>query len=198
MALSERAVGFIERRLEARRPLRRAVHARAGRSERELTFRETMSGTCMRARDGMRVRVSFTVEARGPRDAAAALRTGCATLPISGTATVYGTAESAPCAGALTIRPGRVRGNVTFDLSFVGTDGATYTLHGEKHAGYLMDPVGMTRLHTSLRREGEPFAEGLLRFGLRDLRTFLACFRLRRREALAEDALNDVEAAPTH
>lgn len=187
MALSERAASFVERRLGSRRAAPR-VPAPA----RALVFHETMAGVCARAADGARFRVAFTVEASSESDAGAVVRARGAVLALRGTLTAMGVAEAAPCLGTLCVRPVRRRSNVVYDLSFTGDDGAAYTLHGEKHAPYLA-PTGMTRLHTELRRDGEPFATGTLHFDLADLAPFLAGFRLRARGP-ARDGAADSEA----
>lgn len=184
MALAERAAGFVERRIEAAsrasKPRPRAITGVPA-----VEFTETMAGRCALLADGREVDARFTVRAGAPD--AAALARGLATpegavLVLEGTATVVGLATSAPCVGALAIRPLARTGTLVYDLDFEGDDGAAYHLHGEKSVALTAALSGMTTLATEVARraDGVPVARGTLRFALRDVLPWLATWRLRR------------------
>jgi choline dehydrogenase-like flavoprotein len=172
MALAERATAFVERRIEGR--LRPAAPRPAAT---EIVFEETMSGTLTLAPDDHRVAASFTVRARADADLRRVWDERGGTLALEGTVSIPRLATKRPCRGTLWVRPLRGRGTVVYDLSFESDQGARCTLHGEKHAP-MLSPFGMTRLHTEVRREGELFGRGILRFEFaRHFLPWLASFR---------------------
>ncbi|MBK6578990.1 MAG: GMC family oxidoreductase [Sandaracinaceae bacterium] len=183
MAMSERAAGFVERRIE------RGVEPRIVRvALPEVEFTETMSGTCTFAGAGTPSDAAFTVRCSAPdkqqffrrlRDAEG----GC--LALDGTATIAGLATERPCTGTLRMFPKKRIGTLVYDLDFTGDDGARYHLHGQKSVSPTTVLSGMTTLRTEIARAdtGVPVATGTLRFWLRDFLPWLATFRFRARRA---------------
>ncbi len=183
MALSERAAGYVERCVVERE---RGHARRAERlTKRAIVFDETMRGRCVRAADERALAVTLTVTASAHTRLNDAWRARGVVLELEGTITVEDVAIERPCVGTLTMRPAEERGTLLYDVSFADATGARWSLRGEKHARLFLG-LGMTRLHTELRREGELVAEGLLRFALRDLPSWLATFRVATADVLAE------------
>lgn len=176
MALSERAAQFVERRVEdgakARRPTPEPGPA--------VEFEETMSGLCQLEPDegGGSVDVTFTVRARGGGSFRDAWRQRGGTWRLDGTITIDGIATEAKCEGQLVMRPLERERTLVYDLELEDDDGARCTLHGEKHASFLVSLRGMTTLHTELRREGFLLGRGILTFDLDDLAPWLKSWRL--------------------
>jgi hypothetical protein len=97
-------------------------------------------------------------------------------LSLRGTIALPGLVDEVPCEGTLTMRPLEGHGTLIYDVSFRDRAGARWSLRGEKHARFFLG-LGMTRLHTEIRKEGELVAQGLLRFDLKDVPSWLATFR---------------------
>lgn len=169
MALSERAAGLVERRLEA------PASGRRPGVRRRFAFAETMRGALNLA--GRSAAASFSVRAFGELDLTRTLRERGQTLELEGTLSIDGLARTVPCAGTLRLRPLAPKANVTYDLGFTADDGARHTLHGEKHAPGL-SPLGMLRLYAEVRREGELIGRGELRFLVRDVPRLASSLRL--------------------
>lgn len=170
MALSERASGFVERRIEAasarEKPLPR----------REIAFSETMAGECT-LRDGSPARASFQIRAEADPTQALTAPKGDAvtfTWALTGRVTVEGLCEGRDAVGSLSLRLFRRDAALCYKLAFTDEHGGALTLVGEKNLGW--NPLrGMTTLHTRvLSSEGEvPLAEGVLRFDLATLGPWL-------------------------
>ncbi len=174
MALSERAAEFVERRVEeGARP------TRASSEGTQVTFEETMSGLCSleASEGGGTVDVSFTISASGGTTLRTALRERGGTWALAGTIRIDGVASDVVCDGTLVMRPLSRKATLVYDLAFKDDAGASCTLHGEKHTGWLTPLRGMTTLYTELRREGFLLGRGVLTFNLDDLRPWLSSFR---------------------
>jgi choline dehydrogenase-like flavoprotein len=180
MALSERAAGFIERRIET------GARPRADRKVGpHVEFAETMSG--MLALDpgegGGCVDASFTVRAIGAASLLDALRERGGTLRLEGELTLAGIATKRPAEGTLVMRPAKRKGTLVYDLFFTDDAGTECTLHGEKHAGLLSGLRGMTTLYSEVRRNGSLLGTGVLSFAIADLSPWLSSFKLGRTKA---------------
>ena len=173
MALSERAAAFVARRVESPRSVTR-VGMRT-RPSNGVVFDETMAGSCEHASSGARFAASFTVRVTAQASFATTMAARGGTSTLEGTIDLFGHATARACCGTLLMRPLQRRANLIYDLAFLGDDGARWSLRGEKHAPFFA-PSGMTTLHTEIRREGELFARGILRFDLRHLASWLATF----------------------
>ena len=171
MAMSEHAVDFVERRIEGR-----SAAAAPQRARTELAFEETMAGACRRVSDGGAFEAKLIVSVRAEPSLKKAIEARGSVLSLRGTIALPGLVEETPCEGTLTMRPLEGRGTLIYDVSFHDRSGARWSLRGEKHARLFLG-LGMTRLHTEIRKEGELVAEGLLRFDLRDVPSWLATFR---------------------
>lgn len=182
MALSERAAGFVERRIEG------GARPRAARKAGpHVEFAETMSGMLALepGEGGGCVDASFTVRAVGVASLREALAQGGGTLHLEGELSVAGMATRRPAEGTLVMRPAKRRGTLVYDLFFTDDAGVECTLHGEKHAGLLAGLRGMTTLYTAVRRNGALVGSGVLSFDLADLSPWLSSFKLGRTPATA-------------
>ncbi|MBX7197729.1 MAG: GMC family oxidoreductase, partial [Sandaracinaceae bacterium] len=187
MAMSEHAVDFVERRLEGHASTRVSVPAGASEPSSmasstrpprtELAFDETMAGTCRRIADGGAFEASLTVSVRADPSFRKAWEARGSVLTLEGTIRLPGLlASERPAEGTLTMRPLEGRATLIYDVTFHDERGARWSLRGEKHARFFLG-LGMTRLHTEIRKEGELVASGLLRFDLRDVPSWLGTFR---------------------
>lgn len=179
MAMSERAAGHVERRVESR-PRHRATKPAA-----KVSFNETMAGQFTLARGteaGRLVELAFHVDAELPV-AQGIEHAGCL-MSLTGTMDFEGISAGNPCTGTLQLRPLARRGTVTYDLAFTADDGTPMRLFGEKNVDSWNVLDGMTRLHTQVHdADGELWATGEMYFAIRDLPRFLLGWRLRRGEA---------------
>lgn len=184
MAMSERAAGFVERSLEARRE-GGARNTMPTTETPRFEFTETMSGSCTFTATGRSADTAFTVRCLSHDPGTMMRRLVDAEggrLELVGEATIAGLATRRPCCGTLTMRPLERRGTLIYDLDFEGDDGVAYHLHGEKSVPLTSVLGGMTNLTTEIARasDGMPIAHGKLKFLLRDLVPWLGTFRLRR------------------
>lgn len=175
MAFAERAAEHVARRVE-----RAEGAARVAVPARRIEFAETMAGTCvLEGEDGRAIAARFRVGAYAEPDVVGSLRDRGGTLRLAGRIDIEGLATAQPCAGTLEVRPLRSRATLVYDLDMRDDEGRPLHLHGEKHVRLGDALGGMTTLHTEVRRDdGEILARGVLRFDVRDLRPFLASFRV--------------------
>ncbi len=179
MAMSERAAGFVARRVEGApvAPPRREPLP-------EVEFTETMSGTCTFTGEVAPRDAAFTVRCWAPDKQRLFARLADAEgscLTLTGTASIEGLATGRVCTGTLRMFPKKRVGTLVYDLDFTGDDGVRYHLHGEKSVSAKTVLSGMTTLRTevALADSGVPVATGTLRFWLKDFFPWLATFRFR-------------------
>ena len=134
------------------------------------TFFETMSGE-LRDDAGVAHHVAFDVRATSRRPL---WRLSEGRQALSGTIRAAPWVDGVACAGTLEVAP--LRRRLVYELSFVGEDGGTYALFGQKDLHPLRPWASMTELATTLSRGGQPLARGTLRFDANDLPAFLASF----------------------
>ncbi|HTJ84459.1 MAG TPA: GMC family oxidoreductase, partial [Polyangiaceae bacterium] len=115
MALSERAAGFIEQRIES--GARPRIERKAGP---HVEFAETMSGMLALepSEGGGCVDAAFTVRAIGATSLLEALRARGGTLRLEGDLTIAGIATKRPAEGTLVMRPTKRKGTLVYDLFF--------------------------------------------------------------------------------
>ncbi len=140
-----------------------------------LSFLETMSGELVDA-DGRAHHVALDLRA----DSSSALG-----FVLDGRARLTGTIRALPWVdgaavrGTLVARPAAhaVGGFMEYDVAFVDADERPWRLRGRKDVTLLHHQLSsLTRLVTTLERDGEPVAEGTLQFFANDLPHFLRSF----------------------
>lgn len=184
MAMSERAASFVERSLDASRPIGKKAPMQTSESP-NFEFTETMSGSVTLLGSGRVADAAFTVRCLTHEGGTMLRRLVDAEggrLALVGTTTIDGLATRRPCTGTLVMHPLKRRGTLVYDLDFEGDDGVAYHLHGEKNVPLASVLGGMTHLTTEIARVGDgvPVARGTLEFLLRDIVPWLATFRIRR------------------
>lgn len=153
---------------------------------RGFEFRETMAGwhELKRApRAGERLPFSFTVRAHADSLADFFFGNGRkGVVALTGEALPGGFSEKAVQLrnGRLEFHPGRRRGMLVYAFEFTGEDGRDYSFYGEKSRRGLDLVKSFTTLEGILREKqsGEIVAKGTTRFDMKDLREFLASYKL--------------------
>lgn len=194
MALSTRAAGFIDRRLDSM-PTEAPPEAESPPTG-GLGFEETMSGYHVLRhgpRAGERLPFAFTVQARS-RTVLEFLGVRGGTIALAGEVRAAGLADRATLTGTLRISAMARLGLLTYDFSFRGDDGLEYRFHGTKDRRALHPLQTMTVLTGAVTgaQTGETVSEGTTRFDLRDLPAFVRSYRLyglRRRARGARSAV---------
>jgi choline dehydrogenase-like flavoprotein len=197
MALSERAAGFIERRVEqaASRAASRSVvaasapgataespaSAPSAPGRRRLVFAEVMAGTCYAHADGRAHRVVMQVSASTALDHLLPDLGGPGTrFALAGQIEVGDLVSQTRCTGSLTLQPRRLARALVYELAFADSAGVPYLLYGEKR----LDRGGLLHGMTTLQAEvlcGEPprlLVRGDLHFALDQLWPWLRSFRV--------------------
>lgn len=139
-----------------------------------VSFKETMAGTCTMAADGRQEPMIFTVRVTAPSPSA--FLTG-ATMRLDGEMSVGGLFRAAPAEGELEVRI-LGAGELNYALRCRAPDGTTFRYVGKKDTSLLHPIAGMTVLRGRLYREHEPVGSAELTFSLRDLPSFLRSFTL--------------------
>jgi hypothetical protein len=173
MALSERNAKFVLERIEEETPTVLPQHEDT--DMKTIEFAETMSGS-MSVRGGPEVDVEFEVRAHRNLDDD---NDEGITFQLEGVIHVPGIASTAPCVGTLVISPTQRRATLHYELSFEGDDDETYLLRGNKDASLLRMLRSMTTLYTSIWQGSERVAQGVLKFHMRDIPSWLQSWRLR-------------------
>jgi len=178
MALAERSAQFIQRRLEEVTPSAPPLARRpAEQGETGLEFSEVMAGN-MQIVGGEEVQVEFEVRASLNVDQTKG--DGESSFGLEGMLRIPGIAKSAPCYGTLLMRPLERHATLGYTLNFQSDEGRELVLRGSKDVTLLTMSRGMTTLHTTIWEGETMLAQGILRFDLADLPSWLGTFRLLR------------------
>jgi hypothetical protein len=142
-----------------------------------LTYRETLHGGFYLLADPVDERpADFDLHVDVPR---LSRFVPSLTATLSGKVRLEGFAESSPATGKLVLVPDQRR--AIYELSFAGTDGATYRFRGQKEFLVLNPADALTLLQGSVYDEGaREVGRAVLRFDARgNLGSLLRSIRLR-------------------
>ncbi|GAA5173138.1 hypothetical protein GCM10023321_74080 [Pseudonocardia eucalypti] len=134
------------------------------------TFRETMSGTV----NDRPLELRLAVDQPGILNPVADR-----TATLTGRLRAPGIADDVPVTGTLRIAPLNAARTIGYDCSFSLPDGRRLRLAGAKTIELAHPLRSMTTLPVTLTEGEKRLGDGVLRFDLRDLPSFLAGFRLR-------------------